>query len=229
MENVGTIDRKRGLIFSAFLLFLMTVISAYAWLHLPNEARIPVHWGISGQPDRFGEKSEALLLGPVLTLFLSLLFAFLPNIEPRKSHLLQSAKAYYALWFSVLLVMLGVHVMIVGTALGFNILVIPTVGLCIGTLFMVIGNFMGKIRSNFFFGIRTPWTLSSELSWSKTHRVGGWLFCLSGLSIMLSSMLNNGLLCFAVLFATSFINVLSLTVYSYVIWKADLSRSSVAK
>ena len=60
-----------------------------------------------------------------------------------------------------------------------------------GVLFIVLGNFMGKIRPNWFVGVRTPWTLSSKLSWDKTHRLAGWLFMLMGALFALLALVQT--------------------------------------
>ena len=90
-----------------------------------------------------------------------------------------------------------------------------------GALFMVIGNYLGKVRSNFIFGIRTPWTLSSEDAWDKTHRLGGWLFFVTGLLIFLSGLFSENGWIFVMLLGGFFLAIIFLFGYSYWIWKQD--------
>ena len=71
----------------ALTIALMLAISAYAWIALPDDARLPVHWGVDGEPDRYGSKVEALLLSPAIALGIVLLLAVLPRIEPRRANL----------------------------------------------------------------------------------------------------------------------------------------------
>ena len=56
--------------------------------------------------------------------------------------------------------------------------------LTVGVLFVIIGNYLPKCRLNYTMGIRTPWTLSSEENWNKTHRLGGKLWVAAGLLIV---------------------------------------------
>ena len=87
----------------------------------------------------------------------------------------------------------------------------------IGVLFILIGNYLGKIRQNYFIGIKTPWTLNNEEVWNKTQRVGGWSFVISGLIIFAEVFLKWQVLpvmIFAVVFAS-----LTPVIYSYVIYR----------
>src|SRR5262249_32769783 len=96
-----------------------------------------------------------------------------------------------------------------------------------GVLLVVIGNFMGKIRPNWFVGIRTPWTLSSKVSWDRTHRLGGWLFIVGGIAMIASVAAPSSLrigICASVPFAIVGICF----VYSYFLWRADPDKQSPA-
>ena len=79
---------------------------------------------------------------------------------------------------------------------------------------------MGKIRRNYMFGVRTPWTLASELSWNKTHRLSAKLFVLSGVLVILASLWSP-VWAFYVLMATILGTVGFAMIYSYVVWKSD--------
>jgi uncharacterized membrane protein len=95
--------------------------------------------------------------------------------------------------------------------------------LVFGGLFVALGAVMGKVRPNWFVGIRTPWTLSSKESWVKTHRVGGWIFLLVGLVFVVSSQLPAapGLV---LSFGTLIVGVAWTVVYSYLVWQKDPVR-----
>lgn len=90
--------------------------------------------------------------------------------------------------------------------------IIPSI---VGILFIVIGNYMPKIKSNYFYGIKTPWTLSSDTSWRKTHRLGGKVFIISGFIIILSSFLLPGNLKVAAVMSAVFAAVIVPLVGSY--------------
>ena len=106
---------------------------------------------------------------PLVSAGLYALLMLIVKIEPRILNLKQSAKAFTAVSVCVGGVLLLSHAIIVAVAFGLAINAAAVVAVAVGVLFVVTGNYMGKIRSNFTFGVRTPWTLSSELSWNKTN------------------------------------------------------------
>ena len=167
-------------------LIAMLCLSAYAWPKIPAGTLIPVHWGADGQPNGYGSKLEGLFMMPIIYAVLFVFFLILPKIEPRKVNFANSFKAYNVIILALIGVMLVIHTATVLIALGVHLDINKIVVVTIGILFIMIGNVMGKIRSNFFMGIRTPWTLSSELSWRKTHRLGGWLFVMVGVAMLFS-------------------------------------------
>jgi uncharacterized membrane protein len=99
--------------------------------------------------------------------------------------------------------------------------VIQLVSLASGVLFLIIGNFLGKLTKNYFAGIRTPWTLENDEVWHRTHRLGGKLFVLGGLFTIVSAFMGMGL---PVLIATVAATTIVTTAYSYVIYR-KLTRS----
>ena len=222
-EEQPTTQGKSALTSGIIIVAIMFAISAWAWLQLPADAQIPVHWGVSGQPDRYGGKIEGLLLMPLIGLGLVALFAIIPRVEPRKSNIMRSQKAYGVVRLGVLLFLLGIHIVTVLSTLGYPIDINFMIGLGTGLLFIVMGNYLGKVRSNFMFGIRTPWTLTSDLAWNKTHRLGGWLFVLSGVLIILCAIVAPQWIVGAILLGALGTAGIT-TVYSYRVWKDDPNK-----
>jgi uncharacterized membrane protein len=232
MEDVNgseRVNRRPAYLASAAVLLLICAVSAYAWMRVPADARIPVHWGLHGEVDRYGGKFEAFLVMPLAAAFLTALFAVIPLFEPRKLNLRRSWKAYSAIWIATLALLFVIHVMLVLGALGYAIDMGRLVPILLGGLFIVMGNYMGKIRSNFFVGIRTPWTLSSELSWNKTHRIGGWLFVLWGLLMIGAGLFVQTPAFLIVMLAGVFVITAFLLVYSYRVWKQDPAKQSLGR
>jgi uncharacterized membrane protein len=166
----------------SFGLSLITLISALFIISgLPEGVELPIHWAISGQADRFTDASTALLMPPIIMMCVLGLVLILKFIEPRKENIEQSKNAIHSIIAALVLFMfileMGYFAMIAGWLVPMNKLVI----FAIGVMFMFMGNFLGKVRSNFFIGIRTPWTLSSDNVWIKTHRLAGPLFLAAGL------------------------------------------------
>ena len=113
------------------------------------------------------------------------------------------------------------HVTMTLITLGYAISINIVISVGLGLLFIVIGNFLGKIRSTYTFGIRTPWTLDSELSWNKTHRLGGKLFMLAGVATLFSGLLFDDEILVVVMLVSILGAALVSTVYSYFVWKQD--------
>lgn len=215
------INLRLPLMVSAAALVFMAALSAWAWNALPDDVKIPVHWGINGKPDRYGGKMEGLLVMPLIAAAIIGVFAVIPRIEPRKLNLAQSRTALFALWIAMLALFTAIHAALVATALGHKVDMNLIVPLCVGGLFIIMGNYFGKIRSNFLMGIRTPWTLSSELAWDKTHRLGGRLFVALGILMALTPLIGVTGLWIGLVVAGSVGGSLALVVYSYFIWRAD--------
>ncbi|MHB9134692.1 MAG: SdpI family protein [Armatimonadota bacterium] len=227
MTTPAKMPLRAGLIWSSLLLGVMVVLSAIAWVKVPAGQQIPIHWGVDGQPDNYAGKTFALLMMPMVGLAMALLLIFIARIEPRQGNITRSAKAFTIIWISTLAVLTIMHAFLVATALGIPIGINTIIPVTIGLLFIIMGNYLGKIRSNFFLGIRTPWTLSSELSWSHTHRLGGKLFMLIGAILLLSMLLNDMSLVFYLLMAELLGATLLLSIYSYLVWRMDPNKKDV--
>ena len=90
----------------------------------------------------------------------------------------------------------------------------------------MLGVLMPWIRTqNQFVGVRTPWTLKSELSWRKTHRLGGALFVLAGVVIIILGLIS-GLPTLVVVLPLLLVVVAVVVIYSYLVWKEDPESSS---
>lgn len=221
MNKNKMLNIRNLVIFSGLVLAIMFALSAWAWVQIPADQQVPVHWGVNGEPDRYGSKFEGLLLLPIIFTAVSALLAVVPRIDPRGNNILRSGKAYGALWITMLLFFLGLHVVLILNTLGVNAPIDMAVPLGVGVLFVVIGNYMGKVRRNYMFGIRTPWTLASDLSWNKTHRLGGRLFVLLGLVMIASAAFATGMATFIIMFGGIIGMLISVFVYSYMVWKQD--------
>jgi uncharacterized membrane protein len=202
----------------------MFLASAAAW-PMASE-RIPVHWGIDGQVDRYGGKWEGLLMTPAIALGVYLLMVFLPRIDPGRANYPRFKTAYLVFRVGFLVFAAVLHGAILLTALGYQVDVGRVVFLSMGVLFLVLGNFMGKIRPNWFVGVRTPWTLSSKRSWTRTHRAAGWFFILLGLVAIAGGIVPRpGVIA---MIATALVGLPFLIIYSYLIWRSDPDRVAPA-
>lgn len=205
----------------------MLAVSAWAWGQIPDGAQIPIHWGLDGRPNGWAPKWLGLLLTPAMGLVLGGVFLTIPRIDPRREHLVASTRAWVAITGSAMLLLLAVHALVVALALGATIDLGRLLGVGIGIMFAVIGNFLGKTRSNWFMGIRTPWTLSSERSWTLTHRLGGRLFIALGLLAVVLGLLTNAEIVFYVILPGLAVATIGLVVYSYFVWRDDPEKRAL--
>jgi uncharacterized membrane protein len=208
----------KPLIGSAILIGLMLTASAYAWGHL-GDGPIATHFGVDGRPNGFTPKLPGLVLLPFMGVLLTGLLSVLPTIMPRNARLERSWGPYKVVWLAVLSLFLAIHVAMLAYALGIQVDMPRAVVVGVGALIAVIGNLSGKIRYNYVFGIRTPWTLSDERVWDHTHRFAGRALVLGGLMMLIVGLVTapgfESLLEWAVVVGVA-TPVLASVIYSFV-------------
>lgn len=172
-----------------FLLVVMAFLFALLVSpHLPHE--VPVHWNAANQVNGTMPKPWGVFIQPILMLVVWAILWALPHISPRRFRMEGFRHVYDVLQLVILGFMLVMTVTQLLAAAGLRLPIGMIVTLGIGLLFVVLGNFMGKIRKNFFVGIRTPWTLADDEVWLRTHRFAGWLFVAGGFAFMAEGLLG---------------------------------------
>ena len=210
--------KRKGSILAMWLLALLPlVLVAVFYSRLPDQ--VPMHWGFDGEINRYGSKNELWLTGALGPLF-ALLFQFLPRLDPKRRNY-EKFQTYYEAFSLVLVAFIAV---MMGVALleSFRpgtLSMGRVVSALVGLLFLFVGNIMGKVKPNFFMGIRNPWTLSDPDVWNRAHRLGGGLFFLTGLVTVVSAILLPEPVTFAVLMAGTLLTALIPTVMSYFWYK----------
>ncbi len=202
---------------------LMFIFSGVIYFLLPDE--VPTHWNAQGEVDDTSPRLFAVLLMPVLTVFLWGLFVILPKVDPRREAYTKFAKTYEQVIVGIVVFMGVIHVAtLLGTWQEDLVPYVATIG--VSVLLIGMGNVMGRTRSNFFFGLRTPWTLSSETVWRKSNRMMGRLFVLTGL-LTIPSMLIAPEFGVWVLLGMVLIAALGGIVYSYVLYRNETQEVNV--
>lgn len=207
------------------LLAAMLALAAVTWPHAPD--RIPTHWGVNGEVNGYGGKFEGLLLIPIVSLAIYILFLFLPKIDPARANYAHFAGAYNVFRFTILLFLALLYGVIHLWIRGHRVPVETIAPMFAGGMFVVIGRVMGRLRPNWFIGIRTPWTLSSKRAWAKTHRVAGWVFTIVGLLLIVDGAVHSTALLIATI-ALMGVGLLGTVAYSYFIWRDDPDRAPPA-
>jgi len=200
----------------------MFIAAAVRWGSAPD--RIPIHWNAAGEVDGYGGKFVGLLLLPLIAVGLYLLLKYIPRIDPASQNYETFAGTYLLLRVVILLYLAfiyGVMLFAIGREESF-----PTGDLVVasvGVLFLILGGAMGKFRPNWFAGIRTPWTLTSKLSWTKTHRLGGWVFIAAGMATIAGALVGSTWAIWAMV-SVILPGVVLLFAYSYFVWRDDPDR-----
>jgi uncharacterized membrane protein len=180
---------------------------------------MPAHWNAAGELDGYMSKFWGVFLIPLITLGMLFLFLAIPRIDPLKANIAQFIDSYN--WMMVLFIayMLYVYALTLLAALGYQFNMTTMLLPAMGALFIVIGFLLGKAKRNFFIGIRTPWTLSSDTVWAKTHEMGKWAFVGAGVVCIFCAFLGEAafwvmMIC---ILAAAFIPI----IYSYILWKRE--------
>ncbi|MCC7573335.1 MAG: DUF1648 domain-containing protein [Candidatus Methanofastidiosum sp.] len=162
----------------AIILFSF-IIGAFVYAYVPD--MMPTHWNAQGEIDGYMDKFWGLFLLPMISVGLFALFVYLPKFEPRKMNL-ESFREYYQ---GILLVTIGflfyIYILSILAAFEYRFNMVQMMAPAFGAIFYYMGTVLVKIKSNFFVGIRTPWTISDDVVWEKTHKLGGKLFKASGI------------------------------------------------
>ncbi len=174
-------------------IIIIIILSVLTGLYFYNSmpAKMISHWNSAGQPDGYMNKFWGLFLMPMITLGVYLLFLFVPIIDPLKKNI-DKFRGYFD-WFILMMILFLFYIYLLsitanlGYQFNMTVMIVPAVGL----LFIYIGYLLENAKRNWFIGIRTPWTLSSDKVWDKTHLLGGKLFKLAGLLVLLGLILNK--------------------------------------
>lgn len=202
-------------VFLLAVIALQIIVSLVSFPFLPDS--VPIHWNAAGQVDGYASKWFSIIFYPLMSIGIVALVRGLMVISPRLDRQGQRTNLKFANIVIAGVVLLFLVIQLATIALAFKMPVDVTfvIDLAVSLLFVVMGNFMGKIRRNMSgIGIRTPWTLADDAVWERTHRLGGWLFVAVGLlnvvlsfipSVRFFGLMGGALLIVIVTFAYSYV------------------------
>ena len=205
-------------------LLAIVLVTAYGLLSLTRlPAELATHWGFNGEVNGTMPKLMAILFAPGLGLVLAALLSTLPKLDPRKANFPMYEGTWWLVGNAILVFIAALNLFIIGIGLGWNVPMQRLVGIGVGVLLALIGNYLTRVRPNWFLGIRTPWTLTSERSWRETHLLGGRLMVLGGLLLVAVTLITGTMPVWAVVVGVLVPAVVSIA-YSYFVWRQDTAN-----
>jgi len=161
------------------IIFISTVIGITLYPYLPDI--LATHWGLSGEVNGYASKAFALFFMPSISFFLFLLFLILPKINPYKKNFSEFDQYFYLFTNLIFAFLFYLYLLTIFWHLGGRFNMIQAMSPFLGLIYYYAGALCKVSKRNWFVGIRTPWTMSSDTVWQKTHDVGGSLFQITGL------------------------------------------------
>jgi uncharacterized membrane protein len=200
------------------IISMLLVASYIAWVYPGLPDPMPTHWNAAGQADDFTAKALGAPLIAATPWFIFIVFKLIPIVSPRGFRTESFSDVINVLMTASVLFGCVISVGVTRAARDANADISTFVFVAVGFLLVVIGNFMGKFRKNFFLGIRTPWTLASDEVWAKTHRIGGWCFVAAGVFMVIMGVFASSM---GMPWVITIVGTLALipTVYSYIAYR----------
>ncbi len=193
----------------------------YFYQHSPE--LVPTHWNFSGDVDGYSSRMVAAFAFPAFILALHIFLSVIRYIDPKKDRYVEFKKPYALFRLSIVIALAAIYLGIGFNGIGYNIDMAKGTPVVIGALFIALGVNLGKIKPNWFVGIRTPWTLSSEEVWTDTHKKSGPLFVIGGALLICAALLpiTSRL---PLLIASLVIIIVGPILYSYISYKRYTSH-----
>jgi len=174
-------------ILSALFIAAAAALAAALYTDLP--AQIPTHWNAAGEIDDYSPKGWGIVMLLGMGVLVWVIMKLIPVISPKGYRTETFAEIVNLFQVVLVAFMSGICMLVLLESYGINVRINESIFIGVGLLLFILGNYMTKMRKNFFLGIRTPWTLASDEVWSRTHRVGGPIFMAGGLLLAVSAFL----------------------------------------
>lgn len=201
------------LMLTSLMTLLPIIIGGLFWDRLPE--MIPTHFGLDGTADGYSSKFQALVTLPLILVLVHILVVVVTAKDPKADNVTPKMRLFVYGFIPVLSIL--VQSLSLGYALGFVKDTTKLVFMFLGVIFLILGNYLPKIKQNYTVGIKIPWTLHDEENWNKTHRLAGKLWVLGGLLILIDAWFGFAL---PVVFFGSILLMIAIpTVYSYLLSK----------
>jgi uncharacterized membrane protein len=212
---------RKAIVAITGLVLLSFILSIYFYPRVPEQ--MATHWNSQGEVDGYMSKLWGLFFMPFVIMGLAIMFLVIPRIDPRKENIAKFRNYYDGFIVLLILFMVAVHLQILLWNTGIKISPNAVLPLGIGLLFYYIGILTENAERNWFIGIRTPWTLSSDRVWKRTNRLAGKLFRIAGIAAIFGAFFPEFVIYFIlvpVIFVAGFT-----VVYSYIEYQKELKEN----
>ena len=200
------------------ILLVSLAVTLFYYPRVPDI--IPTHWGISGRIDATGPKYMLFVFWG-LALFVNVIMLFAEKIEPKKGSYAKFPKVFNILRVFITALLCGLELLTIAFAFNPDFADMNSIMyITMGFMFVLLGNYMPKVKHNYTFGIKVPWTLASENVWNKTHRMAGPLWIAGGI-VMMGGVFMPPEAAFVIMFAVILLLVIAPMVYSYIEFRKE--------
>ena len=205
--------------YPALLVLVGVLVSVAVYARLPET--MAVHWNAQGNPDGWMPRPFGAFFAPALMLVLWGVLRGVRHLDPRQESYARFDGAYETIVAAVLVLVLATHGITIAAALGYRVPIGRLVPSLVGALFVVVGNVMPRLRPNWWFGVRTPWTLSNDRVWARTHRLAGFSMAAAGVVTIVAALALPPAMGIPVMLAAVVAAVFAPAVYSYLSWRRE--------
>lgn len=205
---------KWTLLTAGFMILLPMVLGLFLWNKLPD--MIPTHFGTDNEINGWSSKPMAVFGIPLFMLAMEFVCAFFTNADPKRKNI--NDKLMRAILWIIPIISIVTCLSCYAAALGYVIDIGMIMNIILGIVFIIMGNYMHKIKQNYTVGIKIPWTLNSEENWNRTHRLASWLFILGGIAFIGNVFFKSEWVLVAFMIAVGVIPM----GYSYILYKKGI-------
>ena len=207
-------NNRKTLLLTSLLTISPILAGLILWNQLPE--KFAIHFSNNNGADGWGSKFFGVFGLPLILLALQLFVSLATLADPKRKNI--NARIGKMVFWIVPVISICVNIFLYSYNLGYDLDIGLWVSLMIGFLFIVIGNYLHKVKQNFTIGIRLPWTLTSEENWNRTHRMASWIFILGGIIMVINGFVQSYWLLFSILMVLFLIPC----IYSFVLYKKGI-------
>ncbi len=204
----------KTMIITSIIILVPIIIGLILWDKLPAE--MATHFDSNGKADDWSPKEVAVFGLPLFLLVIHWFCMAFTSVDPKKQNFSNKVIAL-VMWLCPVVSIVGNGAVYL-YAFDNTVNTTPMAMMLLGCVFLVIGNYMPKMKQNYTIGIKIPWALNSEENWNRTHRFGGYMFMLGGTMVIIAGFIQQFWLVPVALVLMAFVP----TIYSFILYKKGI-------